>query len=693
MGRHVSFWLAGIFLIVAISDARAAQAPPAAEEIKLIVGQSTVIKAPWPTRRVAVTDPNTAYVQALTPDQVLVQGFTVGVTDLILWTEDEQSTWQRRVVVRPDVSAIRSTVRGLFPTAVLDVNDSGQTLVVRGAVRSSDQGEQLEKYLKAIALKTKTPYVNLTTLSGGGPVHLDIHNIRTTLRGMFPTTTLDVNDCGGMLVVRGRLSNADQARHLKRYLDQIAQVTEDTDGKKTEKPVPYVDMTTLEGAQTRYLDMATIRRTLQGLFPTAVLDVNESGGVLFVRGTLRSAEQAQQLKEYLGLLRRYKEETTTTKESPLVPNLTTKESKTVREVGEPIPHVNMTTVSGVQQVQLQVRVAEVSRAAIKSLGINAFHMDKSFFLGQRVGSSNGGALVPSINIGAAEGQTAQNLQFVTPEDGIGASPLVTIFAGFPRANLEVFFQALAENQYMRILANPTLVAMSGEEATFLAGGEFPIPVVQGAVAGGTNAITIQYKEFGVRLIFRPVVLGEGGIRLRAMQEVSELSDVGALVIQGFSIPALATRRAEATLELKSGQSFAMAGLLQHNDSAITSRIPGLGDLPVLGPLFRSVRYRNNESELVILVTAALVEPMSVATAPPLPGATYAPPNDWELYLEGRIEGQGPARLDPASAAWLREMGLDQLAGPGAWDSYEGQSITPAPAVGAADSQPKPKETL
>jgi pilus assembly protein CpaC len=134
------------------------------------------------------------------------------------------------------------------------------------------------------------------------------------------------------------------------------------------------------------------------------------------------------------------------------------------------------------------------------------------------------------------------------------------------------------------------------------------------------------------------------------------------------------------MELQSGQSFAMAGLLQHSDSAINSRIPGLGDLPILGPLFRSVRYRNSETELVILVTASLVEPMSVATAPPLPGASYMPPDDWELYLGGRIEGRAPARLDPSNTAWLKEMGLDQLVGPGAWDSYEEQSY-PAAAAG------------
>ena len=495
MKRHLLAWLGTIFLAAALMEVAAAQAESSSEEVTLVVGRATVIKAPWPTVRVAVTDPKIADVQALTPEQVLIQGLKVGATDLILWSEDEQKTWQRRVVVRLDANTIRSSVRGMFPTAVLDVNESGEILLVRGTVRSTDQALQLTEYLE----KTKTPYVNMTTLSG------------------------------------------------------------------------------------------------------------------------------------------------------------------------------------VQQVQLQVRVAEVSRAAMKTLGINAFYAgSKDFFMGQRVGSSTGGALVPSIDIGAAGGQdVAGPLTFVTPDGGIGSSPLVTIFAGFPRANLEFFFQALAENQYMRILANPTLVALSGEEATFLAGGEFPIPVVQGSAGGTSTAITIQYKEFGVRLIFRPIVLGDAGIRLRAMQEVSQLTDVGSLVIQGFSIPGLATRRAEATLELKSGQSFAMAGLLQRSDSTINSRIPGLGDLPVLGPLFRSVRYRNSETELVILVTASLVEPMSVATVPPLPGVTFLPPNDWELYVEGRIESKAPARLDPASAEWLRTMGLDQLAGPGAWDSYEDQSYSAA----------------
>jgi pilus assembly protein CpaC len=123
------------------------------------------------------------------------------------------------------------------------------------------------------------------------------------------------------------------------------------------------------------------------------------------------------------------------------------------------------------------------------------------------------------------------------------------------------------------------------------------------------------------------------------------------------------------MELQSGQTFAIAGLLQHKTEAVNSRIPGLGDLPVLGPLFRSTRYQKNETELVILATASLVEPMSLAEAPPLPGFLHSDPNDWEFYLEGRLEGKEPAKIHSRDADWLKKMDLDRLLGPGAWDSY------------------------
>lgn len=305
-------------------------------------------------------------------------------------------------------------------------------------------------------------------------------------------------------------------------------------------------------------------------------------------------------------------------------------------------------------------LSESCRAGLRALGINAFHTDDDYFIGQRLG-----ALAP-ISIGPAAGPAGDNTQFNIQAVTVG-SP-VTIFGGIPRADFEFFLKALAENQYLRILANPTLVALSGEEASFLAGGEFPIPVPQ--AGAGATTITVEYKEFGVRLAFRPIVLGDGTIRLNVAPEVSELSETNALLLQGYYVPALITRKAQTTLELGSGQTFAMAGLIKNKVQAINSRIPGLGDLPVLGPLFRSVRYAEDETELVVLVTVSLVEPMSLAETPPLPGILHTRPNDWQLYIEGRIEGKEPAKIDQASAKWFKQIGLDRLLGPGAWDSYD-----------------------
>jgi len=384
-------------------------------------------------------------------------------------------------------------------------------------------------------------------------------------------------------------------------------------------------------------DVVQLRSDLNAVLPGCKLEVVQSGEAVAILGTVPRAEQAAEMRRLLDT--------------------------------SGIKYVDLTRLAGVQQVQIQVRVAEASRQAIRALGINAFQTGHDIFSGSTVGSAGGGPINP-ISIGPPAGTSAASarIPFLFSAD-VSVAPSVTLFAGFPEWGLEFFLQALAENQYLRILAEPTLVALSGEEASFLAGGEFPIPVVQGTTAGATS-ITIEYRQFGVRLSFRPVVLGDGAIRLYVAPEVSELSDVGAVEISGFRVPAVVTRKAATTLEMKSGQTFGMAGLISRSTSARASRVPGLGDLPVLGALFRSVRYTNSETELVVMVTASLVEPMTVAGQLPLPGLLHSPPDDWELYAEGRIEGKAPARISPTDAAWLKQMGLDQLKGPGAWATYE-----------------------
>src|SRR4029078_6138271 len=167
-----------------------------------------------------------------------------------------------------------------------------------------------------------------------------------------------------------------------------------------------------------------------------------------------------------------------------------------------------------------------------------------------------------------------------------------------------------------ILAEPSLTALSGETASFLAGGEFPIPVSQG---GANNGITIEYKQYGVGLAFTPIVLGDGRISMRVRPEVSQLSDSGAVTLNNFRGPALITRRAETTVELGSGQSFMIAGLLQNTGNNSIDKAPVLGDLAILGALFRSTKFQRSETELVVIVTPYLVRPVSTQMVTPIDG--------------------------------------------------------------------------
>ncbi len=320
--------------------------------------------------------------------------------------------------------------------------------------------------------------------------------------------------------------------------------------------------------------------------------------------------------------------------------------------------VDVTRIAGVQQVQLKVRIAEASRTALRELAAGALIGGNSVFGGVQ---SPGGTPFQPINI-----QPTPTAPVGDPRFMYGNNPITsatTLFAGVTGADLEVYLQALSENRYIRLLAEPNLVAVSGESATFLVGGEFPIPIVQGSVVGGGSTITLEYKEFGIRLNLRPEVLGDGKIRLEVAPEVSELSQIGALNQNGFTIPSLVTRRSSTTVELSSGQSFATAGLLRSLEQATVSRIPVLGDIPVFGALFRSVRYEQAQTELVIMVTANLVEPLYDGMDRPMPGDLHEAPNDWELFMNGQTAG---AVAIGSPMARLKSLGLEGIRGPGAW---------------------------
>ena len=287
------------------------------------------------------------------------------------------------------------------------------------------------------------------------------------------------------------------------------------------------------------------------------------------------------------------------------------------------------------QVNLRVRIAEVNRSVVKSIGVNLLSRD-----------STGGTVFGVAHGDGTAVTTTNPFQVANLPGG------TTLGIAGKLLGLDILSSLdLAENDgLVTTLAEPNLTALSGETASFLAGGEFPVPISQ-----SLGSVTIEYKQYGVGLAFTPIVLADGRISMRVRPEVSELSNEGSIRLNGFNVPALTTRRAETTVELGSGQSFMIAGLLRNANTNNVDKAPFLGDLPILGALFRSTRYRRAETELVIIVTPYLVRPVSGQMALPTDG--YRSPSSPTQVLEGQVYSSVPA---PRPA-----------------------SVTPAPAIGAS----------
>ena len=283
--------------------------------------------------------------------------------------------------------------------------------------------------------------------------------------------------------------------------------------------------------------------------------------------------------------------------------------------------INLLHVGGVQQVMVEVRLAEIARTMLDRMGINTTIASPSGNFGvTNVSSASAASIVSSLTGHAFA--AASN-----PSNLVGG-------AGFKAGGLlwTMFFDVLKQKNLGRVLAEPNLVTTSGTEATFLAGGEYPIPVPQSGVGGGTT-ITIDYKKFGVMLAFTPTVLDEGKIAMKVSPEVSDLDFANAITTNGFVVPALSTRRMSTNLEVKDGQTFAMAGLLKDEDRNVVSKVPLVGDVPILGNLFRSSNWQKQQTELVVLVTPHIAKPLA-PNAARLPTDKWAPPSDAEMYLLG-----------------------------------------------------------
>ena len=297
------------------------------------------------------------------------------------------------------------------------------------------------------------------------------------------------------------------------------------------------------------------------------------------------------------------------------------------------------------QVLLKVRIAEINRSMLKKVGVNLLNRDTGtnslFGIGQGSPGTINTVKGPANPITGVQPTTVTGATF----NNIVGGTTLGLFGHIFGTDLLGTLDLMQNDGFVTTLAEPTLTALSGETASFLAGGEFPIPVSQ-----AIGAVTIEYKQYGVGLAFTPVVLGDGRISMRVRPEVSEISSAGSVTLNGFVVPALTTRRAETTVELGSGQSFMLAGLLQNRNNNSIQKAPFLGDIPILGALFRSTSYQRNETELVIIVTPYLVRPVSGQLATPDKG--YRAPNDAEMFLGGQVfnGARGPAVNNPPVAA-------------------------------------------
>jgi pilus assembly protein CpaC len=301
----------------------------------------------------------------------------------------------------------------------------------------------------------------------------------------------------------------------------------------------------------------------------------------------------------------------------------------IAETYAPGKVVNLLSLGSSQQVMLEVRFAEVKRSALSQIGIN---WDIGHAGGNLAGIAGGGASLvpdPTTGVGVLEHGSI-----------IGSFGIISrAFRAFGE-NFNVTLDALERKGAVTTLAEPTLVALSGETASFLAGGEFPVPVVQSVGGGGTGsnaaAYTVEWKPFGVSLAFTPTVLADGVINLVVEPEVSSIDPTASIVINNLTIPGLQTRRAKTVVEIRDGESFALAGLIRKDFQDTIRQVPLLGSLPIIGALFRSTGFQHEQTELVIIVTPRLVRPVPAGTLK-VPTDRVGPPNEADLLLLGRTD--------------------------------------------------------
>ncbi|GAA0321604.1 type II and III secretion system protein family protein [Sphingomonas oligophenolica] len=365
-------------------------------------------------------------------------------------------------------------------------------------------------------------------------------------------------------------------------------------------------------------NLTSIDRMLKLAMPDADVKVVTTGQLAVLTGTVATPDDSAQAQRIVTAL--------------LNPGVNASDASATLKIAV----FNRLKMATPLQVNLQVRFAEVSRSFVKNIGVNLTNrqVGNGALFGISQGRQGTIATVPGT-----PGSTTVDANGLTPGGTIYTFPAntgmgtVLGLAGHAFGMDLLTSLDLGERDgQVSTLANPNLTALSGETGTFLAGGEFPIPISQ-----GLGAVSVEYKQYGVSLSYTPTVLADGRISLRVRPEVSQLSSAGSVTLNGVVIPALTTRRAETTVELGSGQSFMIAGLLQNDHQNSIDKAPALGDMPILGALFRSNSFQRNETELVIVITPYLVKPVN-ANDIVLPTDGYKAPTDLDRVFLGQIGG-------------------------------------------------------
>jgi len=367
-------------------------------------------------------------------------------------------------------------------------------------------------------------------------------------------------------------------------------------------------------------DLEGLKKKLHDLMPNEAIEVRAAQRSIVLSGTVSSPTN---VTAAVAIAKGYLAEAGTAKETEVFDQ---------SQGGESGEVINLLQVGGAQQVMLEVKVAEISRRELRKFDMqfNALLTSSRW----TSGATNGGTTFPG---GLIENFTPNDL--IIEDKGLFAGLATNDFL------INLTLEAAKENGLAKILAEPNLTTLSGQEAKFLSGGEFPIPVPQ-----GNDSVTIEFKEFGVGVGFLPVVLGNGRINMVLNISVSELTNLSNVEVSSdssstsFLVPSLSKRSANATVELMDGQTIGIAGLLNENMREVINKFPGLGDIPILGHLFRSQEYVKGETELVILVTPHLAKPIAPNDIK-LPTDNFVDPNDADFYLWGRLEGAGGTTSD------------------------------------------------